>query len=146
LDRPAIRLDYSTRLSMKAATTQWFDNAGLALYANGVYNGLMLTVIETSIFSRIWSDYWSQAEHDDFITHIAHNPDSGDIIPNSGGCRKVRWARAGVGKSGGVRVIYVVRTAADDLILLTMYAKSAKENIPAHILRKIAEEVRHGSH
>ena len=106
----------------------------------------MLTVIETSLFARIWSDYWSQEEHDEFITHLAHQPESGDVVPNSGGCRKVRWTRAGMGKSGGVRIIYIVRTSGNALILLTMYAKSAKENIPAHILRQIADEVRNGSH
>lgn len=107
---------------------------------------MTLTVIETPLSARIWSDYWSQEEHDEFVVWLAHHPESGDIIPGSGGCRKVRWARAGTGKSGGVRVIYVVRTAADGLILLTMYAKSATENIPAHILRQIADEVRNGSH
>ena len=35
----------------------------------------------------------------------------GDVIPGSGGCRKVRWNRAGFGKSGGVRIIYFNRLA-----------------------------------
>jgi hypothetical protein len=42
---------------------------------------------------------------------IAEHPAAGDVVPGSGGIRKVRWSRAGSGKSGGVRVIYFTRTA-----------------------------------
>lgn len=41
----------------------------------------------------------------------------------------------------GVRVIYTTRLAAGELVLLVMYAKSARENIPAHVLKRIAEEL-----
>ena len=50
-------------------------------------------------------------------------------MPGSGGIRKVRWSRAGSGKSDGVQVIYYVRTAQEDLVLLTLYAKSKTDNI-----------------
>jgi hypothetical protein len=49
-----------------------------------------------------------------------------------------------VGKSGGVRVIYTARLKNGTLVLLTIYGKSARETIPAHILRKLAEELGHG--
>ena len=64
-------------------------------------------------------------------------------MPGSGGCRKIRWSRPGTGKRGGVRVIYTVRLKRGSIVLLTIYAKSARDNIPAHILRKIAEELDH---
>ena len=64
-------------------------------------------------------------------------------MPGSGGCRKIRWSRPGTGKRGGVRVIYTVRLKHASIVLLTIYAKSARDNIPAHILRKIAEELDH---
>ena len=66
-------------------------------------------------------------------------------MPGSGGCRKIRWARAGAGKRGGVRVIYTARLARGALVLLVIYAKSARDNIPAHVLRKIAEEMGHAT-
>jgi hypothetical protein len=47
----------------------------------------------------------------------------------------------GTGKSGGVRVIYYFKKQDDEIWLLTIYSKSETENIPAHILRKIAEEI-----
>ncbi len=50
-------------------------------------------------------------------------------MPESGGIRKVRWARAGSGKSGGVRVIYFTRTADGEVVLLTLYAKSKTDNL-----------------
>ena len=62
-------------------------------------------------------------------------------MPGSGGCRKARWTRVGSGKRGGVRVIYTERLTSGALVLLTIYSKSAQENIPAHVLRKIAEEM-----
>ena len=48
-----------------------------------------------------------------------------------------------MGKRGGVRVIYTVRLKHGAIVLLTIYSKSAQENIPAHILRQIAEELDH---
>ena len=72
---------------------------------------------------------------------IAARPDAGDLVPGSGGCRQVRWSRPGMGKSGGVRVVHTTRLSAGELVLLVIYAKSARENIPAHVLRQIAEEM-----
>ncbi len=66
----------------------------------------MLTVIETPLFQTQWPLYWTEDERGVFATYIASNPDAGDVIPKSGGIRKIRWRRVGSGKSGGVRVIY----------------------------------------
>jgi len=55
--------------------------------------------------------------------------------------RKVRWSRKGSGKRGGVRVIYFNRLANGEIWLLLIYAKSAQENIPAHVLKAIREEI-----
>jgi len=41
----------------------------------------MLTVAETEIFSRYAADYWTEAEHGEFIAWIAMNPEAGDVIP-----------------------------------------------------------------
>ncbi|MDO8595701.1 MAG: transcriptional regulator, partial [Sulfuricaulis sp.] len=64
-----------------------------------------------------------------------------DVIPGSGGCRKLRWSRKGMGKRGGVRVIYFNRLESGEIWLLLIYAKSVRENIPAHVLRKVKEEI-----
>lgn len=72
---------------------------------------------------------------------LARNAYAGDVIPGSGGCRKVLWSRAGTGKSGGVRIIYFTRNAAGELVLLMIYAKAKFDNIPAHVLKQLKQEV-----
>ena len=62
----------------------------------------MNTVAETAVFIRYAAEIWSEAERMAFVAWIAANPGAGDVIPGSGGCRKVRWSRAGMGKRGGV--------------------------------------------
>ena len=104
----------------------------------------MLTIIEAPQFSRLWPDYWTEDERGEFCTFLAQNPEAGDVIPGSGGCRKVRWSRAGSGKRGGVRVIYFTRTTAGEIWLLLIYAKNVRDSIPAHVLRAIREELDNG--
>ena len=74
---------------------------------------------------------------------MCENPDFGKIIKGSGGIRKVRWAVAGKGKSGGVRVLYYWIVSREKIIFLDIYAKNEKE-IPSDsemkLLRKIIEE------
>ena len=70
-------------------------------------------------------------------------PEAGNIVPGSGRVRKLRWGKMGSGKRGGVRVIYYFKRREDEIWLLTIYSKNEIENIPAHILRQIAEEVKH---
>lgn len=105
----------------------------------------MLTIIESPQFTRLWPDYWSENEYAEFAAFLAIHPEAGDIVSGSGGCRKIRWTRTGSGKRGGVRVIYTARLACGALVLLTIYSKGAQENIPAHVLRKIAEEMGHAT-
>ena len=58
-------------------------------------------------------------------------------MPESGGIRKVRWRRAGSGKSGGVRVIYFTRIAQEEIVLLTLFAKAKTDNIAGAKLKEI---------
>lgn len=102
-----------------------------------------LTIIESSLFSKAWPDYWTKEEHEAFTLYLAQHPDAGDVVAGSGGCRKVRWGREGGGKRGGVRVIYTVHLASGALVALIIYGKGATENIPAHVLREIAKEMGH---
>jgi len=50
----------------------------------------MRTVAETPVFVRYAAEVWSDAERQEFISFIAANPEAGNIIRGSGGCRKVR--------------------------------------------------------
>ena len=97
----------------------------------------MLTVVETSLFRRQWPVYWTEEERGAFAAFIAERPTAGDVAPDSGGIRKVRWGRAGSGKSGGVRVIYFTRTAEGEVVLLMLYAKSKTDNLIGPKLKEI---------
>jgi hypothetical protein len=97
----------------------------------------MLTVVETVLFQKQWPLYWTEEERGEFAAFIAAHPGEGDVVPESGGIRKVRWRRAGVGKSGGVRVIYFVRSEEGQLVLLMLYAKAKIENFTGAKLKEI---------
>ena len=101
----------------------------------------MFAFVETRLFTRLVSDYLSDDEYLKLQQALADNPEAGDLIPGSGGVRKLRWARRGQGKRGGLRVIYYVRTRQGIIWMLTLYAKNVADNIPAHILRKIRQEI-----
>src|ERR1700694_6352723 len=88
-----------------------------------------MTVIETPFFLRKAADLLTDEEREELIEFVGLNPELGDIIPESGGVRKLRWAAKGKGKSGGVRVIYYFHSEAFPVFLLTVYAKNQKANL-----------------
>ena len=101
----------------------------------------MFTVIETFFFEKQWPLYWGEDERGEFAAHIAEFPNAGVVVRNSGGIRKVRWRRAGSGKSGGVRVIYFTRTAEEEVVLLIIYAKAKTDNITGQKLKEIRRAI-----
>ena len=100
----------------------------------------MLTFIESPLFSKRVHDYLDDDEYGEFQLHLAANPEAGKLARGSGGVRKIRWSREGIGKSGGVRVIYFARTHRGEIWLLTIYSKSAKDSIPGHVLKALKQE------
>ena len=56
----------------------------------------MFTVATTHRLEKDAAQIWSEAEIDELIAHISADPRHGDLIPGTGGLRKLRWARAGV--------------------------------------------------
>ena len=60
---------------------------------------------------------------------LAANPEAGDVIPASGGIRKLRWKRPGMGNRGGARVIYFYLVTRETVYLMSVYAKSDKEDL-----------------
>lgn len=104
----------------------------------------MYTIIETPSFVDDADDLWSEGERLEFFSWLGANPEVGDVIPGSGGCRKVRWSRAGMGKRGGTRVIYFTVLEDGEIWLLVAYAKAVRGNIPAHLLKAIREEIENG--
>jgi len=101
----------------------------------------MYTIIETPLFTADARSIWTDDERGEFCAWLSEHPLSGAVVPGSGGCRKVRWARSGMGKRGGVRVIYYHQLDNGEIYLLVIYAKSVCGEIPAHFLKAIRETI-----
>ena len=99
----------------------------------------MFTFIESAAFERVRAVYLDDDEYAELQQFMMANPEAGDVVRESGGVRKLRWKRKGMGKSGGLRVIYFVRYQPNEFWMLTLYAKAKQDNVPAHILRKLKE-------
>jgi len=97
----------------------------------------LLTIAETQLFIRQAAGIWSDAERHGFIDFIAASPEAGDMVPDTGGLRKVRWSRQGSGKRGGVRVIYFYHDSAMPLYLMMIYAKAQQENLTPDDKRRV---------
>lgn len=104
----------------------------------------MFTIIETEIFKRYAESIWDDGERHEFITWLAANPLSGDVVPGSGGLRKVRWSRSGMGKRGGTRVIYYNTLSEGSIWLLIAYTKAKFDNLPVAFLKQLKEEISDG--
>src|SRR4051795_1898060 len=88
-----------------------------------------LTVVETPQFVRQADEVWADEERQEFVDFIARNPEAGDLIPETGGVRKIRWGIQGRGKRGGARVVYFFYDRGVPIYLLMVYAKGVSENI-----------------
>ena len=97
--------------------------------------------IEAPKFTELVQSHLNDEEYAALQWLLLERPDAGDIVPGSGGVRKIRWGLRGKGKRGGIRVIYYWKTADDEIWLLTLYAKNVQENIPAQVLKQIAQEI-----
>jgi len=104
----------------------------------------MITVAETAPFQRKISSLLSDEERVDLIAYLAEHPSAGVLMKGTGGIRKLRWARQGGGKSGGIRVIYYFHSEMMPLYLLAAFGKNEKANLSAeekHLLAKAVNEL-----
>ena len=96
-------------------------------------------------FPRRASAIWDDREREEFIDFISRHGEVGEEIPETGGVRKVRWARKGMGKRGGARVIYYYYNQTAPVYLLTVYAKAEKEDLSSDeqtMFRKVVRAIK----
>jgi hypothetical protein len=87
------------------------------------------TIVETPTYLAIANKLFSEEERADIVTLVAADPECGNVIRGTGGFRKVRVARKGMGKSGGARVVYIWRNERFPVFLITVFPKNDKENL-----------------
>ena len=105
----------------------------------------MLRFVETSVFTRQITELLNDSEYAEFQAALALRPDLGNVIPATGGLRKVRWSHAGRGKGkrGGTRVIYYWHQPGEAIYLLVAYSKDQRDDLSARqkkVLRQLVEE------
>jgi len=102
------------------------------------------TVVETPEFQRRLRRLLTTDECHSLIDYLAAHPDAGDVMPGTGGARKLRWAGQGKGKSGGVRVVTFFSGPPVPVFVLTVFGKGEKINLSKpeqNALRKVLGEL-----
>jgi hypothetical protein len=100
--------------------------------------------VEATLFTRLLPEYLTDEEYTQLQLYLANDPEAGDVIPGTGGFRKVRWGhrRHGQGKRGGLRVVYYLFLQENLIWLVTLYGKGeAADLTPAErrLLKAAAE-------
>jgi hypothetical protein len=101
-----------------------------------------VSVIEFAAYRRRADALLTAEEQDAVVDFIAYDPTCGDLIPGTGGLRKVRIGQGERGKRGGARVIYYFYNTGFPLLLLGLYAKNEKADLSAREKKKLVDAVK----
>ncbi|MFN7982482.1 MAG: hypothetical protein U0Q11_11535 [Vicinamibacterales bacterium] len=95
--------------------------------------------IEAPVFTALHRRYMDDDVYRALQSHLAEAPEAGDVMPGTGGFRKLRWAEAGRGKGkrGGLRVIYYYFPDDDQVWLVTLYGKGEVADLNATEKRQL---------
>jgi mRNA-degrading endonuclease RelE of RelBE toxin-antitoxin system len=104
------------------------------------YSGAVV-FIETPIFTRRIGSYMDDDEYGRLQTFLADRPDSGKLIRDSGGMRKLRWAGSGRGKRGGLRIIYYWWVSKDRISMLMVYPKNEQDDLTSEQLKQLKSQL-----
>ncbi|MFJ4384649.1 toxin [Pseudomonas sp. NPDC089408] len=98
---------------------------------------------ETSFFTATVSDYLSDDEYKALQQELLMNPECGDVMPRTGGFRKLRWGdrRRGKGKRGGLRVIYYWLSSDGQMWMFAIYDKDELENLTCDQERALKQAI-----
>ena len=99
---------------------------------------MQTTFVETSIFTNAANRLMTSADREAVTEALLENLKAGDVIPGSGGLRKLRIAGSGRGKRGGLRVIYAIRADGARTFLLLLFAKNDRDELTPAQYRELA--------
>jgi len=98
--------------------------------------------VETPIFTRVITGVIGDDEYRSLQIALMLRPEQGPVIRGTGGLRKVRWARPGAGKRGGLRVIYYWAPGERAFYMLYAYLKNEQGDITPAQARQLGQLVR----
>ena len=90
-----------------------------------------MVFIESAVFTRQVRELLTDEEYTSLQWQLALYPKAGNVIQNTGGLRKARWASKHGGKRGGLRVIYFHAASQNQIRLLLIYRKGVKDDLSA---------------
>ncbi|MDC9590750.1 type II toxin-antitoxin system RelE/ParE family toxin [Xenorhabdus sp. XENO-10] len=102
-----------------------------------------LEFIETTAFSKRRTELMEDEEFQELQSYLLKHHDTGDTISQTGGCKKIRWSRKGMGKRGGVRIIYYARTLSGRLYLLFVYPKNVQADLTQEQKNQLKNAIQH---
>lgn len=87
--------------------------------------------IEASSFTRSVSNYFDDDEYRKLQTELMSKPELGDVMPGTGGFRKLRWVnpRRGKGRRGGLRIIYFYFAGEQQIWIMMLYGKNEASDL-----------------
>lgn len=86
---------------------------------------------EAPAFTRHVSSYLADDRYRELQHRLAAEPELGDVIPGTGGFRKLRWPdlRRGKGSRGGLRIIYYYFQGGQQIWFMTLYGKDEASDL-----------------
>ncbi|BBL73028.1 type II toxin-antitoxin system RelE/ParE family toxin [Methylomagnum ishizawai] len=100
-----------------------------------------MVIIEYPGFTKTIGELMDDEDYRALQNALVENPERGDLIPGTGGLRKIRWSLAGRGKQGGARIIYYWWTRTSRLYLLLAYPKNVQDNLTPTQAKRLAEAI-----
>lgn len=101
-----------------------------------------IAIIELPSFNKKAAILFRTKELDELKKYLMIHPDKGDIIPSTGGIRKMRWTSGDKGKRGGARVIYFYYIYGSEIFLMTCYSKKDQEDISPSEKKQLRKTVK----
>lgn len=108
-----------------------------------------ITIAELKSAQKDLQRILSEEEANKLFDFLAVNPESGDVIPETGGIRKLRWKGQGKGQSKGIRICYFYHDLNMPLFILAVYSKGERlrlskreEQLMSKLVRELTEQYR----
>lgn len=89
----------------------------------------IISITELSPFSKKAQKILSSEDRESLYSYLIQHPEKGDVIPGTGGIRKLRWAASGKGKRGGARIIYFYHVIGSTIYLMACYTKNEQSDL-----------------